>query len=193
MRAKLLAIAMGLMVAGGAAMAQPASQRAHMNWTRHPMLFAQLKLTDQQKVEAKKVWFDLAQKQIDVRAKLQHARLDYHELAFVQKPDQKALNSKIQQIADLRAQLAQNKLDAWFSINKLLTPEQQKTWRKALERPMMFRHGMQMNGMRRFHGMMMNRERTMNGPWMMQHNGSWRGGTGPMMRQRSQSQPDSNQ
>lgn len=183
MRTKMLTIALSLLVAGGAALAQQPGRRATMNWSRHPMLFAQLKLTDQQKSEAKKVWFDLAQKQIDARAKLQHARLDYHELASAQKPDQKALNSKIQEMADLRAQLAQNKLDAWFSVNKLLTPEQQKVWQKVLEHPMMFQHSGRMNGRGHFNGMMMRRGGMMNGPSMMQRSGSWRGGMGPMMRQ----------
>ncbi len=191
MKAKLLVVALSLLVAGGAALAQQPGPGARMNWSRHPMLFAQLKLTDQQKTEAKKVWFDLAQKQIDVKAKLQHARLDYHELASAQNPDQKALNSKIQEMANLRAQLMQNKLDAWFSVNKLLTPEQQKVWQRVLERPMMYGHGGQMTRIGHFRGMRMNRGGMMNGPWMMQHDGTRPGGMGPMMWRQSHPWPDS--
>ncbi len=192
MRTKLLVVAMSLLVAGGTVLAQPAARRGAMNWNRHPMLFAQLKLTDQQKAQAKQVWFDLAQKQIDVRAKLQHSRLDYRELASAQKPDQKALNARIQDMANLQAQLKQNKLDAWFSINKILTPEQQKVWQKVLEHPMMFdrRGGMNRGG--QCDGTMMGRRGMMGNRGMMMHRqGSWQTPRGQMMWQK-QAAPDSN-
>lgn len=180
MRTKLLIITLGLLVASGAALAQSAAPQGSMRLNRHPMLFAQLKLTDQQKAEAKKVWFDLKQKQIDVRAQLQHARLDYHELATADKPDQKALNAKIQDMANLRAQLQQNKLDSWFSVNKLLTAEQQKVWQKVLEHPIAFERRGWMN--RRGHfGNMMGRRGMMRNPEMMMQGGSWPGHSGPMM------------
>lgn len=192
MKTKLLIVAMSLLIAGGTVMAQPAAQRGAMNWNRHPMLFAQLKLTDQQKGQAKQIWFDLAQKQIDVRAKLEHSRLDYHELASADKPDQKALNAKIQEMANLRAQLQQNKLDAWFSINQILTPEQQKVWQKVLEHPMMFERAGRMNSRDRCQGMMMGRGSMMgNGRMLMERQETWRGPGGPMMWQKP-SPPDSN-
>lgn len=192
MRTKLLIVAMSLLVAGGTVLAQPAARKGTMNWSRHPMLFSQLKLTDQQKSQAKQVWFDLAQKQIDVRAKLQHSRLDYRELASAAKPDQKALNAKIQDMANLKAQLRQNKLDAWFAVNKILTPEQQKVWQKVLEHPMMFGHRGWMNHGRQGEGMMMGRRGMMgNGRMMIQREETWRGPGGPMMWQKP-SAPDSN-
>lgn len=184
-----------LLVAGGSALAQQRGPRGPMQMGRHPMLFAQLKLTDQQKTEVRKVWFDLMQKQIDVRAKLQHDRLDYHELASAENPDPKALSAKIQDMADLRAQLQQNKLDAWFAVNKLLTPDQQKVWKKVLEHPMIFEKramAMRMNRTGRM-GNMMYRMHMQGGPQMMR-GGFMQGGKGPMMwqSQPSTASPDSN-
>ncbi|MCL4540057.1 MAG: periplasmic heavy metal sensor [Bacteroidetes bacterium] len=195
MRTKLLVITISLLVAGGTALAQQRGPRGPMQMGRHPMFLAQLKLTDQQKTEVRKVWFDLMQKQIDVRAKLQHDRLDYHELALAETPDPKALSAKIQDMADLRAQLQQNKLDAWFSVNKLLTPDQQKVWKKVLEHPMMFEKRvitMRMDRRGRF-GNMMDRMRMQGGQQMMR-GGFMQDGQGPMMwkSRPSTASPDSN-
>ncbi len=37
-------------------------------------------------------------------------------------------------------------LNHWFNVNKLLTPEQQKVWKKTLGARMFERRGMQMRG-----------------------------------------------
>lgn len=177
MRRNVLVIALGLMLAGGTVIAQPQTPRRAAWMDHHPALLAQLKLTEQQKTQARDIWFNLQQKQIDVRAQLAHARLDYHELAAKTNPSQKSLNDKIQTMANLRAQLQQNKLDAWFAVNKILTAEQQKVWQKVLEHPMMFERRAMMN--RRGHGQGMMRGRGMMGrPGMMQGNGSWQGRMG---------------
>ncbi len=190
MRTKILVVVLGCLMIGGVAFGQRAAQRGPMSMERHPVLFSALKLTDQQKTDAKKVWFELRQKQIDVRAGLQHARLDYESLASADKPDQKALNAKIKDMANLRAQLQQNKLDAWFAVNKLLTPEQQKTWKRVLEHPMMFERRARMNRMHEMGGMM-NRMQMMRHPGMMQWN-SKGDSMRPMMQPPNPPSPDSN-
>ncbi len=200
MRTKLLIVMLGLLISGSAALGQPADRQGPMRMGRHPMLFSALKLSDQQKTGVHKVWFDLRQKQIDVRASLQHARLDYEALASADNPDQKAISAKIQDMANLRAQLQQNKLDAWFAVNKLLTPEQQKTWKKVLGHPMMFQRGARLHRMADRGAMMMERMRMNNGmrpggPMLMERyrtGGAWQGGAGPMMRQTHPSQDSSN-
>jgi Spy/CpxP family protein refolding chaperone len=189
MRKISLIVTLGCMLAGGVAFGQPAAMKGQMQMGRHPMLFSELKLSDQQKTDMKKVWFDLRQKQIDVRAKIDHARLDYEKLASADNPDQNALSAKIQDIANLRVQLQKNKLDAWFSANKLLTPEQQKIWKKVLQHPMMFERAGRMNMMRE-RGGMMNHMEMMGRPGMMQRN--FRGnGMGPMTRPPNPAPPDS--
>jgi Spy/CpxP family protein refolding chaperone len=183
MKTKLLIAVLGCLISGGVALGQPAAPQRHMNMMHNPAMFQGLKLTDQQKSDAKQVWFGLQGKQIDIRAQLQHARLDYEQLASAANPDQKALSSKIQEIANLRVKLQQNKLDAWFAVNKLLTPEQQKVWKRVLEHPMMFERRAMMNRMTNHGGMMMERMEIMRDRGMMQHGGNMRNGMGPMMQQ----------
>ncbi len=180
MRSKILVITLGLLMAGGAALAQTPSPRGAMWMDHHPGLLAQLKLTDQQKTQVRDIWFNLQQKQIDVKAQLQHAQLDYHELAVAATPDRKALAAKIQDMANLRSQMQQNKLDAWFSVNKLLTAEQQKVWQKVLEHPMMFERRAMMNR-RGSWGRGMRGQGMMGHPGMMQGRGSWQGRMGSGM------------
>ena len=51
------------------------------------------------------------------------------------------LEKKMNEIADLEVQMHMIKVNSWFEINKLLTPEQQKTWKKALEYASEMQHG----------------------------------------------------
>jgi Spy/CpxP family protein refolding chaperone len=183
MRTKLLIAMLGCLITGGVALGQPAAPQHRMNMMHNRAMFPGLKLTDQQKADAKKVWFGLQEKQIDVRAQLQHARLDYEQLASAADPDQKALSSKVQEVANLKAQLQQNKLDAWFAVNKFLTTDQQKVWKRVLEHPMMFERRARMNKMGNKGCMMMEKMGMMRHPGMMQHGGNMPKGMGPMMQQ----------
>ncbi len=173
MRTKMLIIAIGLLMASGAAIAQPAARRGQMWMGHHAPFLTALKLTDKQKTEVRNVWFNLMQQQIDVRANLEHARLDFHEQASATTPDQNALNADIKKMADLKAQLQQNKLNAWFEVNKLLTPEQQKIWQKVLEHPMFFQARAKMMLRERFGGGMKRQGMMMGRPGMMRGSGPW--------------------
>jgi len=95
----------------------------------------ELKLTDEQKKDIQKIKLDLMQKQIDIRAKIAHARLDYEQLASADSPDEEALAAKMDEISKLQTQLKKNMLDGWFAVNKILTPDQQKIWKRVLEHP----------------------------------------------------------
>lgn len=196
MRSRILVAVLGLLVAAGAALAQqPARPPMHpmMMMKRAPMLFSRLKLTDQQKAEVQKIRLNMMQKQIDVRANIAHARIDYEELASAANPDQNALSAKLADIAKLQGQLRTNKLDGWFAINKILTPEQQKLWKKVLEHPMMFRHN---RGERMWRGRMRNGDMIMkrmeimrNGQGMQGSRNTW--GRQNMWNRQSWSSPDS--
>ncbi len=173
MRTRILVIVIGLMMASGSAFAQPAARHGQMWMGHHAPFLAALKLTDKQKTEVRNVWFNLMQQQIDVRANLEHARLDFHEQASAATPDQNALNADIKKMADLKAQLQQNKLNAWFEVNKLLTPDQQKVWQKALEHPMFFQARAKMMLGERFGGGMQRKGMMMGRPDMMRGSGPW--------------------
>ncbi|MCL4539802.1 MAG: Spy/CpxP family protein refolding chaperone [Bacteroidetes bacterium] len=194
MRSKLIVAVLGLLFAAGAAVAQPEPPRMHQMPMMHvPMLFARLKLTDQQKAEMQKIRLNLMQKQIDIRASIAHARLDYAELASATNPDQNALAAKIQDIAKLQGELRSNRLEGWFEVNTILTPEQQKIWKDVLQHPMMFRHN-RMSGAWQGRmgrgGMMMNRMEMMrNGGGMGRNMNMW--GRSNMMNRQNWQSPDS--
>lgn len=155
MRTKLIAMAVVFIVAASSAVAQqPQAQRQvqkrPMQMWRSQALPGKLKLTDQQKADIQKIRLDQMEKRIDIRAQMQHARVDYEKLAAADNPDRDALTATLDQIAKLRGELQKNFLDGWFAVNKILTPDQQKIWKKILEDPRMAaaRIMIRMRGMR---------------------------------------------
>jgi Spy/CpxP family protein refolding chaperone len=77
------------------------------------------------------------------KAKLATARVELQQILKSDAPDKSVIEKKINEIADLGAQKHMIKINSWFAINKLLTPEQQKTWKKVLEKgPALLRHKM---------------------------------------------------
>jgi Spy/CpxP family protein refolding chaperone len=96
-------------------------------------ILGKLNLTVEQKKDVDKIRFDMEKQSIDQKANLATARLELRQLFKAENPDKSAIEKKINEMADLGVQLRMIRLNAWFSVNKLLTPEQQKTWKKALE------------------------------------------------------------
>ena len=79
------------------------------------------------------------------------ARLDLQKLMAADSPDKSSIEKKFNEIATLQTSLKMNHLNAWFENNKVLTPEQQKIWKKALAMaPQEMRK--KMRGMRRNNG-----------------------------------------
>lgn len=148
MKTTLITIVLSLLVIAGSAMAQTGkTQNRPMAGWKNNMGAGGLKLTDQQKKDVQKIKFNLMQKQIDLRAKIAHARLDYEQLTSADSPDESAIAAKIDEIAKLQVQSKKNMLDGWFAVNKILTPDQQKIWKKVLQHPRMAGR-MMMNGRR---------------------------------------------
>lgn len=74
---------------------------------------------------------------------METARVELRQLLKADAPDKSAIEKKMSDIADLTVQLHMIKINSWFAVNKLLTPDQQKTWKKVLENaPAMRRHRM---------------------------------------------------
>jgi Spy/CpxP family protein refolding chaperone len=101
-----------------------------------------LNLTEAQKKDVDKVRFDMEKQAIAQRAKLATARVDLRQLLKADNPDRSAIEKKLKEIADLGVGQHMLRLDAWFAINKLLTPEQQKTWKQVLENAPAMRRNM---------------------------------------------------
>lgn len=118
---------------------------------RHIMnLIEEMKLNDDQKKEVQKLHFDVQKQMITQMSKIGTARVDLQQLLKADNPDRAAIEKKITEISQLAAQTGTMMLGQWFAVNKLLNPEQQKTWKKALDLRGMMGRGMRMReGFRR--------------------------------------------
>ena len=106
-----------------------------------------LNLSDQQKKDVEKIHFDMEKQTIAQRAKVATARVELQQLLKGETPEKSTIEKKISETADLGAQLHMIKINSWFAVNKLLNPEQQKEWKKVLEKgPEMMRERMMMRG-----------------------------------------------
>jgi Spy/CpxP family protein refolding chaperone len=134
-------IAAVLMVFGTQMYSQP-------NRGKHIQKFMEkLNLTDEQKKDVDKIHVDAEKQTITQKAKEETARLELRQLLKADAPDKSAIEKKINDIADLRVQMHMIKINSWFAINKLLTPDQQKTWKKVLENAPAMRRQRMMNRM----------------------------------------------
>ena len=131
------------------AYAQP--QRGMGNRMRgsHEQLKEALHLTDQQEAQIRKFHLDLERKQAQAHSKIQLARLDMKEIYLSDKIDRSALEKSIKQVSDLQQELKMNFVDFWFSVNGILSADQQKSWKKHVGM-MMHEMGPQLRG--RMHG-----------------------------------------
>jgi len=95
-------------------------------------LMQDLKLTEEQRKEIEKIRFEAEKQAIAQRAKIAAARVDLRQLFRTEAPDKAAIEKKIAEISQLTTQAAQARIGNWFAINKLLTADQQKIWKRAL-------------------------------------------------------------
>jgi Spy/CpxP family protein refolding chaperone len=96
-------------------------------------VMAKLNLTDDQKKEIEKIHVDAAKQRVATKAKLETGRIELQQLLKADTPDKSAIEKKVHELADITVQMRLIKLNSWFAINKLLTPDQQKVWKKVLE------------------------------------------------------------
>ena len=90
----------------------------------------QLKLTESQDLQMKKLQIALMKKQAQLRSRVVTLRLESKELFLSDKIDRKALESNVKAISELQGQMKLNFVDHWFAVNAILTPEQQKIWKQ---------------------------------------------------------------
>jgi len=113
---------------------KPAIPLQRFSEMRERMMEA-LKLTDDQKKEVDKLRFDFEKQLIAEGAKLATTWVEYRQLLSADVPDRGAIEKKFGEMTDGAGRLHALFLDHWFSVNKLLNADQQKTWKKALEFP----------------------------------------------------------
>jgi len=98
-------------------------------------LIERLKLTPEQQKQMEKMKFDLDKRQVQTRAKMETAAVELKELLSADNPDREAIEKKVDEVAKYRVEMEKNKIEQWFTVNKILTPEQQKVWREVLKHP----------------------------------------------------------
>ena len=96
----------------------------------HRMMMEHLKLTDDQQKQVGKLHDEMEKKQIELHSKIQLLHVDLRGLFRDEKPNQDKIELKISEISKLQTEAKLAHIGMWFSVNKLLTPEQQKTWKK---------------------------------------------------------------
>ena len=91
-----------------------------------------LNLTEQQKVQMEKLRTDLEKNQVGVQGKIAVLRVELKELFQAENPDRSAIEKKMKEVSDLQHQLKINGLDHLFAVKGILTPDQQKIWKKHM-------------------------------------------------------------
>ena len=137
-----------LLLMGAIVSAQPRGERGRQ-------FFEELSLTDEQQKQVDDLRSAHQKSMIDHRAAIQKAQVEIRDLWNADSPNRSAIEKKMNEVADLRVKSATAMLDQWFAVNKILTPEQQKVWKKmpgmmagkSGNRPMM--RGMRMDRMNR--------------------------------------------
>jgi Spy/CpxP family protein refolding chaperone len=109
-------------------------------------IIEQLKLTEGQKKDFDKIHVDMEKQEIAQKAKNETAQVELRQLLKADNPDKSAIEKKLNEIAALEVQMHMIRIDSWFAVNKLLTPEQQKTWKKVLENAPAMMHKMMRHG-----------------------------------------------
>ncbi|MCK9409627.1 MAG: periplasmic heavy metal sensor [Bacteroidetes bacterium] len=95
---------------------------------------ADLKLTDAQQEQFEKLSFDMKKKQIELKAKLETSRLELHRLFAAETLDKSAVEKKMTEVSQQHVALRMNHINCWAEKNKLLNADQQKIWKKNLQR-----------------------------------------------------------
>jgi Spy/CpxP family protein refolding chaperone len=122
-------------------------------------IIKKLNLTKEQKKDISKIKMDLEKQLIAQKAKMETARLELHEIFKEDSPDKSDIEKKLNDIADLEVQTHMIRVDSWFSVNRMLTPEQQIIWKKALVTGLAKKHTMMNRDEHK--PMMKNREKKM--------------------------------
>jgi Spy/CpxP family protein refolding chaperone len=91
----------------------------------------ELKLSDDQKKTIENLRFEMSKKAVEQQAQMKTARLELAELFKADQPNQSAIQKKLGEISQFQSQQRLLRVDHWFAVNKLLTPDQQKIWKKA--------------------------------------------------------------
>lgn len=133
MNKTLVLIALGcFLLSASAFAADNDAKQAQARMRPGKNFLASLNLTDAQKKDMAKLRSDMEKKGVELRAKAATSKIELRDLLMADQPDQAAIAKKVDEVAKREADVRMNRVNGWFETNKLLTPEQQKIWIKAL-------------------------------------------------------------
>jgi Spy/CpxP family protein refolding chaperone len=124
-----------LVIAHSLTLAQPreAIKQVHRGEGREGHHLSDLNLTEDQKRSMRSLQLDLERKRIDLQAKIQLLEVDLKSAAMSDKPDRGMIEKTLRSITDLQYQMKLSRIQHWFEVSKILTPEQQIGWKKRLK------------------------------------------------------------
>jgi Spy/CpxP family protein refolding chaperone len=85
-----------------------------------------LQLTDAQKAQMRELRFAAAHRRVELRAKLEDARLRLHELMSADKLDEAAIRAHAATMGELEGRVARSRIEDRLAMMSVLTPEQRK-------------------------------------------------------------------
>jgi Spy/CpxP family protein refolding chaperone len=95
-------------------------------WWNNPKIIEQLKLTDEQRKTFDGILLEHREKLIDLRANVEKAELAMEPLIGVDQPNEAAILTQIDKVAQARAELEKANARFLLAIRNKLTPEQWK-------------------------------------------------------------------
>jgi len=106
---------------------------AMMNGGRALIIIKALDLDDNQAKEVKAILFKLSKEMIRKKADIQVAKIELREILDNEDVNIKAAETKVKQIASLKADAAMMRIQGTEDIKARLTPEQKKKFSKMIE------------------------------------------------------------
>jgi Spy/CpxP family protein refolding chaperone len=110
------------------------AQQGHAQRAGNPLIIRteraeKLQLTDDQKARIRDLRFAAAHRRVELRAKLEDARLRLRELMTAEKLDEAAIKAQAATLGDLAGRAAQSRIEDRLALMSVLTPEQRRTAR----------------------------------------------------------------
>ena len=99
-------------------------------WWNNPKIIEKLKLTDDQRKAMDDIFQKHREKLIDLRANLEKAEVEMEPLVKADQPNESAVMSQIDKVAQARAELEKANARFLFALRAKLTPEQ---WKQVQE------------------------------------------------------------
>jgi Spy/CpxP family protein refolding chaperone len=99
-------------------------------WWNNPRIVEKLKLTDDQRKAMDAIFQNHREKLIDLRANVEKAEVEMEPLVKADQPNESAVMSQIDKVAQARAELEKANARFLFALRAKLTPEQ---WKQVQE------------------------------------------------------------